>query len=357
MSHGELFRKKMGLHAHRELAFLGASCEYMREVADRLRKILSTYDIGYLDGAHGDVQVASSDFVGHDFGFQTQHNMPWEKFDAAIQTNHLDALIINGHHYPSQVQLLFCDEKKAGTLDRRKEQLTGIMAVYVDGNSELPVHIQTLIEHRTGVVILRSVEELAMWFQKMFLSPPLLEGLILVGGKSERMGTDKSMIEHHGIPQWKYLAMCMEDVGMKVNLSCRAEQAEQYQRDGLTIIADRINGAGPLGGIVSAFMRNAHTAYLTVACDMPNIDSKAMIELVQHRNPTKFATCFVNEEKQWPEPLFTIWEPKSYMRMMEFIALGYSCPRKILMNSSVKKVVPNDHSVLNNVNTPEDLKI
>ena len=187
MSHGDLFRKKMGLHAHREIAFLGASCDHMREVADKVRLILKSYSIGYLDGSHGEHDQVNLDFVGLESGFQVSRLGAWDRFEAAIQTNHLDALIINGHHFPGQVQLLFCDEKKSGTLERRAEQLTGIMAVYLDGRSDVPAHIQSWIENRSGVVMLQSVEELAMWFQKMFLTPAPLEGLILVGGKSERM--------------------------------------------------------------------------------------------------------------------------------------------------------------------------
>jgi molybdopterin-guanine dinucleotide biosynthesis protein A len=55
-----------------------------------------------------------------------------------------------------------------------------------------------------------------------------------------------------------------------------------------------------------------------------------------------------------PEPLITIWEPKSYGTMLSFLAQGYSCPRKVLMNSDARIITAPNPEKLTNVNTPED---
>ena len=57
-----------------------------------------------------------------------------------------------------------------------------------------------------------------------------------------------------------------------------------------------------------------------------------------------------------PEPLITIWEPKSYGMMLALLAQGYSCPRKVLLNSDALSLTVPNPAALTNVNTPEELK-
>jgi len=80
-------------------------------------------------------------------------------------------------------------------------------------------------------------------------------------------------------------------------------------------------------------------------------------QLIAQRDPSKIATAFYNSDTDFPEPLITIWEPKSYPILLHFLSLGYSCPRKVLINSDVKVVRLMDESVLVNVNTEEERKV
>jgi molybdopterin-guanine dinucleotide biosynthesis protein A len=65
------------------------------------------------------------------------------------------------------------------------------------------------------------------------------------------------------------------------------------------------------------------------------------------------ATAFYDSEGKFPEPLITIWEPRSYPQLLQFLGLGYSCPRKALINSDVKLLTITDVAELRNVNDPE----
>ena len=59
------------------------------------------------------------------------------------------------------------------------------------------------------------------------------------------------------------------------------------------------------------------------------------------------------KKKEFPEPLVTIWEPKAYPIMLQFLAQGISCPRKVLINSDVE-LLETDDVYIYNVNTPEE---
>ena len=61
------------------------------------------------------------------------------------------------------------------------------------------------------------------------------------------------------------------------------------------------------------------------------------------------------KSKEFPEPLITIYEPKAYGKLLQYLAQGYSCPRKMLINSDVKIIEVAD-AVIRNINTPEEFK-
>ena len=90
-----------------------------------------------------------------------------------------------------------------------------------------------------------------------------MNALILIGGKSSRMGTDKGLLNYHGKPQREYLFDLAKKYCTEVYFSCRAEQQFSEQS-----IIDTYS-LGPMGGILSAFDFNPNTAWLVVACDMP----------------------------------------------------------------------------------------
>ena len=96
--------------------------------------------------------------------------------------------------------------------------------------------------------------------------------------------------------------------------------------------------------------------YFTFQNTNDPLDKKTLDYLIQHRDSSKVATAFNSPDNEFPEPLITIWEPRSYPVLLSFLTQGYSCPRKVLINSEVKLVDAPDTRVLTNVNSPEDLK-
>ena len=113
-------------------------------------------------------------------------------------------------------------------------------------------------------------------------------------------------------------------------------------------------GLGPLGGILSAFQADPNAAWLVLACDLPFLTRATLEFLVTHRQPARMATSLQSPWDSFPEPLVTIWEPRSYGQLLRFLSLGYSCPRKALINSDIELLVPPVPAELRNVNTPEE---
>ena len=68
------------------------------------------------------------------------------------------------------------------------------------------------------------------------------------------------------------------------------------------------------------------------------------------------ATAFESPYNNLPEPLITIWEPKSYPVLLSFLSQGYTCPAKVLRNSDTTILKIKNPEALTNVNTQEELE-
>ena len=124
--------------------------------------------------------------------------------------------------------------------------------------------------------------------------------------------------------------------------------------DGHDVVVDRMREMGPFGAIISAFMHDSSSAWLVLACDLPFIKKEDLKKLIDSRDSSKMATAFKASSKPFPEPLVTIYEPKSYPRLLNFMSLGYACPRKVLINSDVALLESEDETIVYNANTPEE---
>jgi len=183
-------------------------------------------------------------------------------------------------------------------------------------------------------------------------SPGNLNGLVLAGGYSTRMGTDKSLLVYHNKPQREYLFETLQSVCATVFTSARREQQVPAT---LNPVFDSFDIPGPLNGIFSAFSLGREGAWLTVAVDMPYVDVPVLQMLIHARDPAYQATCFFNPETKQPEPLLTIWEKKAYPSLCTFINQGNISPRDFLSTHPVKMIDPPDARVLRSLNYPGDI--
>lgn len=92
-------------------------------------------------------------------------------------------------------------------------------------------------------------------------------GIILAGGRSRRMGTDKALLDLGGRPVIAHVAGRLAEVCAEV-LVVGADPA-RYAFLGLPVVPDAFPGLGPLGGIHAGLAAMSRPAGLFVASDMP----------------------------------------------------------------------------------------
>ena len=180
-----------------------------------------------------------------------------------------------------------------------------------------------------------------------------VNGLILAGGASSRMGYDKSLIDYHGKPQRDYLFDLLGKFCKKAFLSCRPDQQIPPH---LNPLPDQFEIESPLNGILTALTLDHSTAWLIVATDMPMIDERVIEYLIKQRDLSKVATCFLDSEKANPEPLLSVWEGTAFHPLTTYYKKGKISPRDFLKQSDIKLLLPISEAMNLNINTPEELR-
>lgn len=180
-------------------------------------------------------------------------------------------------------------------------------------------------------------------------------GLVLAGGESRRMGSDKALLKRGGHTQLSRSVELLERHVERTFVSARAEQADEPERSRFPQIVDRYSGIGPVAGILSALQEKQNVSWLVLACDLPNVDDATIDFLLRHRSPDYPFTAFRSSYDELPEPLCAIYRPESRVIIEDFVQNGIICPRKMLIRSDTHLLQQPDPSALDNVNTPDDL--
>lgn len=108
---------------------------------------------------------------------------------------------------------------------------------------------------------------------------PEIVGVIVAGGKSSRMGTNKALIAWDGLPLIAHVSRTMQHVFKRVLIV--ADDAEPYRFLRLPVYPDIFKDSGPLGGIHAGFVHSGAKSIFVAACDTPFI-SRALIEYIIH---------------------------------------------------------------------------
>jgi molybdopterin-guanine dinucleotide biosynthesis protein A len=168
------------------------------------------------------------------------------------------------------------------------------------------------------------------------------------------MKRDKAALLYQGESQLdRAFALAGRQVS-RVFVSVRAGQETDPVRARRPLIIDSVPGGGPIVGIRSALAAHPNVAWLVLACDLPFLSDVALAHLLAERDPSLMATAYRSAHDGLPEPLCAVWEPKAADELAAYQAKGGSCPRKFLMNCTVKILEPLDRQALDNVNTPEE---
>lgn len=183
---------------------------------------------------------------------------------------------------------------------------------------------------------------------------------INAGGKSTRMGTDKSFVPLLGKPMIEHVLERVSDLGQLETILV-TNQPDLYAHLGLPMFSDALPDKGSLGGIYTAIVNSRGDTTLCVACDMPFLNPALLRHMIALITPE--TGVIVPRVDGYPEGLHAIYgrrcaEPirrKLEAGRLKIIGFYDEVPVRYLDEAEWQ---PFDSRGLSfrNLNTPDDLR-
>ncbi len=187
---------------------------------------------------------------------------------------------------------------------------------------------------------------------------PPLAAVVLCGGRSRRMGTDKALIPVGAEPLVHRVAGRLASAADPVLIApgVPGRLGPMPYRE----VGDACDGCGPIGGIVAALEASPHELLAVVAVDMPFADA-ALFGLLARSWAGEHAVIPVTE--RGPEPLHAIYAKAALPRLRRAVDDGRFAMHDAVETLHVRRVPPDewlaggvDARFALNLNSPEDLE-
>lgn len=205
---------------------------------------------------------------------------------------------------------------------------------------------------------LKEAKVLPLHFTQTHQLSHQLKGVVMCGGRSERMGKDKALMQYHNQPQYAHVAQLIQPFCDAVYLSCNAQQTELKSTNYPVIEDENIYAnAGPMTGVLSAWKTFPQQALLAVGCDYPYLTLNDIKKLVDARQPDADAVCYMHPDSGFEEPLLAIYEPSCAGKILSAFQEGNTSLRFLLKQLNTIKILPDNPSTIQSVDTPLDRNI
>jgi molybdopterin-guanine dinucleotide biosynthesis protein A len=183
-----------------------------------------------------------------------------------------------------------------------------------------------------------------------------IEGFILIGGASSRMGSDKALLELGGRTFVDRIAGALYAVAETV----RCVGGKESSPPGLVNVPDVHHRWGALGGLHAALSACDSEWAAVVACDLPFVTGDLFKRLAMLRDD--FDTVIPVQSDSRPQPLCGLYRPRSCLpKAAALIANRERRPRTLLTDVNTRWVKPEELDDLTgagnffwNINAPGD---
>ncbi len=186
------------------------------------------------------------------------------------------------------------------------------------------------------------------------LPVPSLYGLVVCGGNSSRMGTDKSMLTYHNKPQRYHLYEMLQPFCEKVFISCNAKQVNDMEQ-GYNFLPDlhAYTNIGPMAALLTTFEQYPINDLLVIGCDYPFLTGNDLYSFLSCCNGETSA-AFYNESEDIYEPLIAYYHYNAVKRLEEMYLKSQYSLQQFLKNEHATKFYPGNKKSIIGINTMAD---
>jgi molybdopterin-guanine dinucleotide biosynthesis protein A len=176
--------------------------------------------------------------------------------------------------------------------------------------------------------------------------------IIMAGGDSDRMGTDKRMLPIGGRPMIQTIYEQLLGTFDQILISANERQSLAFL--GAKIVPDRTAGQGPLVGIASALEVSANESNFVVACDIPRIDLHLVRRMLTEANDVDMVIPTTGEGRY--EPLFAVYRKSALQAIDQTLLSGSRKISDVFARCKVRYIDLGDKEWFANLNTMAEYK-
>lgn len=184
----------------------------------------------------------------------------------------------------------------------------------------------------------------------------LMTAIILAGGKSSRMGKDKSLLPFEGKTMLENIVALVEPF-FEETLVIVDQEAKTKELDlsGAKVYEDLIKHQGPLGGIYTGFCYSNCSASCVLTCDMPLVDEFLIGRLIDLWEEGLDALCF-KDASSHVQPFPGIYSRSSRFLVRTLLDRGECAMTRFMEVGLVKSITLEEEKsgAFTNLNTPAD---
>ncbi len=180
-----------------------------------------------------------------------------------------------------------------------------------------------------------------------------ITGIILAGGKSSRMGTDKGLLKLSSKPFIQYSIDALQPLVSEIII---VSDNPDYNAFGYKRIEDDIKNAGPVSGIYSGLKASLSSFNLVLSCDIPLIKTEILQELINGVDDVSEIIQIESNGKAMP--LIALYKKDCENTFYRVLQSGERRLRFAVNQCKVKSILlnANAYNTTMNVNTKEELK-
>lgn len=193
------------------------------------------------------------------------------------------------------------------------------------------------------------------------ISSKEITGLILAGGRAQRMGgIDKGLIPFHNKPLIESAIAKLKPQTQSIIINAN-RNITKYASYGYPVIMDETpDFSGPLAGFAVG-LKACKTSYLlTSPCDSPllpnNLAELLSAEMERGDFQLVYASSKETDGKVWAQPVFCLMRTNLQESLTQFLMKGDLKIDRWFKELRSSTVIFDDPQVFANVNTPEELK-
>lgn len=230
---------------------------------------------------------------------------------------------------------------------------TGVEMEALCGVSVASLTIYDMCKSVSSQIIIKNTQLLSKTGGKSEQKNPIY-GLVLTGGKSQRMQRDKALLEYQGKPHAQFIYEALTPYCEKVFISARQDQWHNTPLASLPTLIDQQDSVGPFAGILTALETYPQVNWLIMACDLAYFQPKMIEKLINHARYNVVATCYQNQDQGFPEALCGLYTPLALKLFQKAKKAKIYCPVKILQMGDYHLISPDQPLDIANINTPDE---